>query len=106
MELTVPWDCSSNMAAALQRKSERYQGLTTEIIGNGFKCSTIHLEIGTRGVITARNKAALNHLCMTMKVTKVSSVVKTCSKLALVGSYSLWNARYSTDWTGGPYLKP
>ena len=51
VELAVPWDCSSNMAAAVQRKSERYQGLPSAIEENGFKCFNTPLEIGTRGVI-------------------------------------------------------
>ena len=106
VELTVPWDTSTNMAAALKRKTERYEDLAAEINGNGFKCSNIPLEIGTRGVVNTRNKAVLTQLCHAVKVTKVSAVIKNCSKLALLGSYSIWNARYSMDWSGGGYLKP
>ena len=43
VELTVPWDSSNNMAAAVQRKTDRYQGLSTEIMGNGYKCDNNHL---------------------------------------------------------------
>ena len=64
------------------------------------------LEIGTRGVINQRNKQVLNHLCMVMQIKRIKNVVSTCSKLALLGSYTLWNARYSTDWSSGGYLKP
>ena len=67
MELTVPWDTKSNMTAALQRKTERYENLASEIKGNGFRCSNIPLEIGTRGVVNARNRAVLAQLasCVT-----------------------------------------
>ena len=106
IELTVPWDTTANMTAALQRKTKRYKELTTTIQGNGFKCSNIPLEVGTRGLINARNKGVLTKLCHGFKVGKVSSVIKSCSKLALLGSYTLWNARYSVDWSGGGYLKP
>ena len=106
VELTVPWDTSTNMTAAQNRKTERYKELTTTIQGNGFKCSNIPLEVGTRGLINARNKGVLTKLCHGFKVGKVSSVIKSCSKLALLGSYTLWNARYSADWSGGGYLKP
>ena len=106
VELTVPWDTSSNMAAAFQRKTERYQDLATEIQGNGYKCFNIPLEIGTRGVVDSRNRTVLTQLCHSLKVNKVSCVTKNCSKLALLGSYTLWNARYSQDWSGGGYLKP
>ena len=77
-----------------------------EIQSNGFKCSNIPLEIGTRGIVNARNRAVLTKLCHGMKVNKVSCVTKNCSKLALLGSYSIWNARYSTDWSGSGFLKP
>ena len=86
VELTVPWDSSANMGAALQRKTDRYNDLKTTIEGNGFKCSNLPLEIGTRGFINARNKSLLTHLCNTMKVKKVSQVTKMCSKLAVLGS--------------------
>ena len=39
-----------------------------------------------------------------MKVKKVSQVTKMCSKLAVLGSFSIWNARYSADWSSGGYL--
>ena len=32
--------------------------------------------------------------------------MKNCSKLAVLGSFSIWNARYSSDWNGGAVLKP
>ena len=104
VELTVPWDSSANMGAALQRKTERYNDLKITIEGNGFKCSNLPLEIGTRGFINLRNKSLLTHLCNIMKVKKVSQVTKMCSKLAVLGSFSIWNARYSADWSSGGYL--
>ena len=106
VELTVPWDTTANMTAALKRKTERYEELATTIQGNGFKCLNIPLEIGTRGVVNVRNRSVLTQLCHGLKVNKVSSVIKNCSKLALLGSYTLWNARYSNDWSGGGFLKP
>ena len=105
VELTVPWDTSNNMASALQRKTTRYENLVAEIEGNGYKCSNIPLEIGTRGVVNSRNRAVLTELCHWMKVAKVSQVTKNCSKLALLGSYTIWNARHSLDWSSGGYLK-
>ena len=90
------------MGSALQRKTERYSDLQTTI--EGFKCSNLPLEIGTRGFINAKNNYLLTHLCKIMKVKKVSQVTQMCSKLAVLGSYSIWNARHSADWSGGGYL--
>ena len=106
VELTVPWDTSANIEAATSRKAERYKELTTNIQGNGFKCLNIPLEIGTRGFINAKNKNILTQLCHGLRITKVSNVMKNCSKLAVLGSFSIWNARYSSDWNGGAVLKP
>ena len=106
VELTVPWDTTANMTAAQTRKTERYNDLATTIAGKGFKCHNIPLEIGTRGVVNNKNKAVITQLCHSVKVNKVSTIIKNCSKLALLGSYTLWNARYSQDWNGGGYLKP
>ena len=106
VELTIPWDTSANMGAALQRKTARYEDLQTSIEGNGFKCSNLPLEIGTRGLINAKNKSLLAHLCNIMKVKKVSKVIQSCSKLAVLGSFTIWNARHSADWNGGGYLAP
>ena len=106
VELTIPWDTSANMGAALQRKTARYEDLQTSIEGNGFKCSNLPLEIGTRGLINAKNKSLLAHLCNIMKVKKVSKVIQSCSKLAVLGSFTIWNARHSADWNGGGYLTP
>ena len=106
VELMVHWNKSANIEAATSRKAEMYKEPTTTIQGNDFKCLNIPLEIGTRGVVNARNRSVLTQLCHGLKVTKVSSVIKNCSKLALLGSYTLWNARYSNDWSGGGFLKP
>ena len=38
VELTVPWDTSNNMTAAMKRKTEPYEELVTTITGNGFEC--------------------------------------------------------------------
>ena len=105
VELTVPWDTSNNMTLALQRKITRYENLVAESRGNCYKCSNTPLEIGTRGVVNSRNRAVLTELCHWMKVAKVSQVTKNCSKLALLGSYTIWNARHSLDWSSGGYLK-
>ena len=55
------------MAAALTRKSERYRELTITIQGNGYKCLNLPLEIGTRGVVSARNRGVLTQLCHGLK---------------------------------------
>ena len=57
-------------------------------------------------MINAKNKSLLTHLCNIMRVKKVSEVIQSYSKLAVLGSFTIWNARYSADWNGGGYLAP
>ena len=94
------------MESARLRKDERYEKLTSDIEEQGFKCHKIPLEVGARGLINNRNKGVFTHLCNMMKIRNVSQVLKNCSKLALLGSYVIWNARHSQDWTSGPFLTP
>ena len=93
VELTVPWDTSTNMAAALKRKTERYEDLAAEINGNGYKCFNIPLEIGTRGVVNSRNKAVLTQLCHAMKVTK-----RRKKKMSTPKIFTISHRLEVTDW--------
>ena len=77
-----------------------------EFFSMSFQWRQHPLEVGTRGMINQRNRAVITNLCQDMGIKKASNVIKTCSKLALLGSYTLWNARFSNDWTSGGYLKP
>ena len=104
MELTVPF--TRNIEAANARKRMRYKYLAQDIEEKGYKCSNIPLEIRSRGHGTARNRETITFLCHTFKVGKFSNVIRNCSKLALLGSYSIFIARSSTEWTGSGYLKP
>ena len=106
IELTVPWDTQASIENALNRKMERYSNVCNDIKQNGLKCFIIPLEIGTRGYINNRNKGTLVHLSHIMNHKKISDITKKCSKLALLGSYTIWNARHSNDWTSENYLQP
>ena len=104
VELTVPF--TRNIEAANARKKMRYEYLAQDIEEKGYKCSNIPLEVGSRGHVTARNRETLTYLCHTFKVGKFSNVIRNCSKLALLGSYSIFIARSATEWSGSGYLKP
>ena len=104
VELTIPF--TRNIAAANSRKRDRYEFLAADIEANGYKCSNMPLEICSRGHISARNRETLIYLCRKLNVRKFQQVLKNCSKLALLGSYSIFNARSASDWSGSGYLKP
>ena len=43
VELTVPWESSRGLEKARIRKDQRYEDLTSDIKGQGFKCTSIQL---------------------------------------------------------------
>ena len=104
VELTCPF--TRNIEAANTRKRIRYEFLTKDIQDRGYKCSNLPLEIGSRGHISSRNRETLVFLCHTFGIGKFGQVIKNCSKLSLLGSYSIFNARSVKDWGGAGYLKP
>ena len=97
MELTVLWDTETSIKAAEERKKLRYADLTREL-NSVIKTELITVEVGARGLITPANKAKITHLCNLGKVRKVSAVLQTVSKLALIGSRCIWNGRNATVW--------
>lgn len=88
------------------RKELRYAALVEDIIEKGLKCKHTTLEIGARGLINQRNKTTITWLCSLAKERRIQRVTSTLSKLALLGSYCIWVARRSKDWSSGSLLKP
>ena len=104
VELTCPF--TRNIEAANTRKRARYEFLTADIEDLGYKCSNLPFEIGSRGHLTQSNRNTLIHLCHVTGVKKAQQLIRNCSKIVLLGSYTIFNARQSNDWTGPAYLKP
>ena len=106
VELTVPWDSTRSIEAARLRKTERYMSLTTDIKATGLKCHLHTLEVCARGFICSRNRGTLTFLCHLAGFRKIRQFQQNCSKLAMLGSKAIYNARNSMEWTSGALLKP
>ena len=104
LELTIPF--TRNVGAANKRKRTRYEFLAGDIEEMGYRWMNIPLEICSRGHITSKNRETLLYVCRTFKIAKFQQVIKNCSKLALLGSYTIFNARSANEWSGSGYLKP
>ena len=66
LELTVPFQTSHCFEEARKRKVDRYYRLAHEIKEQGFSVWNFPLEVGCRGVISARNcgvLATLANMC-------------------------------------------
>ena len=105
LELTVPWDSDSSFKAALERKTARYERLAGDLRDRGFTCLNLPLEIGCRGVINARNHLVLETLFNMFKIRARKRPTASLGRIALLGSYRIWLARQSQEWSGGDLIR-
>ena len=105
LELTVPWDSSDNFKAAYERKLTRYERLAGDLREKGFYTINLPLEIGCRGVLNARNSVVLETLCNILRIPARQKLRGALVRIALLGSYRIWLARHSPEWSGGSLIK-
>lgn len=104
-ELTVPME--TRIDAAHDLKLEKYAALTGDLQTAGWKCSNIPFEIGSRGLISKRNKISLGHLIKFLSSDlKPSQIIENVSKLAVLGSYQLYLSRKESSWACPGFLSP
>ena len=99
VELTVPWDSSQNFQAALDRKTARYKRLT-----EGYDARNLPLEIGCKGVVNQRNAANLEYICNLVGIRGTQKLKGALGRIALIGSYRIWLARNSQEWSAGELI--
>ena len=104
LELTVPWDSAHCFKGALDRKCDRYERLTIDLKSNGYDSLNMPLEIGCRGVINSRNHCVLAEVCSMVGIRGLKKLRGTLGRLALLGSYRIWLARKSQEWSPGELL--
>ena len=105
VELTVPWDATNSFQAALERKTARYERLTEDLRGAGFNTLNLPLEIGCRGVINQRNAVNLESICNQLGIRGLKKLKGALGRIALIGSYRIWLARNSQEWSAGELIK-
>ena len=105
IELTVPWDSAQNFQAALERKTARYERLTEDLKAGGVDARNLPLEIGCRGVINQRNAANLEYLCNLIGIQGIKKLKGALGRIAVIGSYRIWLARNSQEWSSGELIK-
>ena len=105
VELIIPF--TGNIEAANTRRRLRYEYLTIDIEEAGYRCSNIPLEVARVATLQPGiEKHWFFYICQKFKIRKFQQVIKCCSKLALLGSYTIFNVRSAPDWSGSDYLKP
>ena len=78
LELTCPFDSSAaSFQASYDRKNLRYKRLALHCQNLGFETHNMPLEIGSRGVVNARNQAVLATLSRICKIRNMKTSMKT-----------------------------
>ena len=105
LELTCSFE--KNIDSANLRKSTNYLDLKTDIETAGWKTSLLPFEVGSRGQVTARNKKAIIESCKRnqLKMQHIQ-IMKDMSKISLLCSFAIFQARCQPSWQDPPLLHP
>ena len=105
MELTCSFE--KNINSANLRKTTNYLDLKTDIETSGWKTSLVPFEVGSRGQVTVRNKKAIIESCKKNQLKiKRNQIMKNMSKISLLCSFAILNARCQPSWQDPPLLHP
>ena len=106
-ELTCCFDTRQGFQNASTRKMDRYKDLKDDIKANGLSCHIMPIEVGSRGFLPRRVKLALSSLLFsTTTIKHPTEYLKNISKLSLLCSFTIFNARREKEWTSPPLLLP
>ena len=95
----LSWQCHlKNIQKAHDRKAQKYRDLVSDILDNGFTCDLTCFEIGSRGLITPENIRNIDKIFSFVNTKPSKSFRKELSKVALLTSYTIWNARQEPAW--------
>ena len=97
IELSVPYE--TNITKARQRKLDRYAALLADINTTSFTADLICLEVGSRGLLTKDNKNQLRKIAGLVNEKRLRPIWRDISKISLLSSYSIYNARFEPIWS-------
>ena len=83
----------------------KVQAVSRRLEGGGYITLNLPLEIGCRGVINARNSLVMETICNIIKIPSKQKLKGALGRIALQGSYRIWLARRSQEWSGGELIK-
>jgi hypothetical protein len=101
VELTVPFETNTDKAHS--RKQTKYADLVNDLNQKGYTYQLYCVEVGSRGLITQENEKRLSSIFQASR-KEVRTLKKELSNLALVSSYTIWNARHCAVWENSPHI--
>ena len=103
LELTCSFE--RNIEAANARKRIRYTSLKNDLEDQGYKCTLLPFEVGSRGYVTKSNKMNLINVFVLNKMkANALKCIKQLSKLSLLCSFSIFHAYTQPTWRDPPFL--
>ena len=96
VELTVSFE--NNIQKAHDCKAQKYRDLVSDILDNGFTCDLTCFEIVSHGLITPENIRNIDKIFSFVNTKPSKSFRKELSKVALLTSYTIWNAGQEPAW--------
>ena len=104
IELSVPFE--TNIDGAHSRKTNKYSPIISDISEKNIKTKFLAIEIGSRGYISGENMKRLKELYKHVDPGKISfkDFKNNISKLSIVSSFVIFNARNDPTWDSFPIL--
>ena len=96
VELTVPFE--HYISKAHELKTHKYADLVLDISQNGYNCNLTCIEIGSRGLVTPDTNKRVSEIFSSIKAKSPKSLKKDLSNIAILSSYTIWNARHEPSW--------
>ena len=104
-ELTCSFE--NNIEAAHISKRRINQDLRKDLEAQKYSVTLVPFEIGSRGYVTKRNRTEIQNIIKLTEIkVKSGNLFKGASKVALLCSFAIFNAREEPAWQDPPYLSP
>ena len=101
VELTVPFEM--NIKSSHDYKVNKYAGLVSDIISQGYECQLLCIEVGSRGYISPDNRDGIKSLLKTVNPKSKSKDFKSCmnnlAKIAILTSYFIFLNKDEPEWS-------
>ena len=105
LELTCSFE--KNIEKANILKNLKYLGIKSDLEEAGWSCQLLPFEVGSRGHVTKRNRKTIYEASQRNSIKlKHKEIIKDISKIALLCSFSIFQARCQPDWQEPPFLHP
>ena len=104
-ELTCSFE--KNIDSAYIRKSSKYNDLKSDLVKAGWTTGLTPFELGSRGYVTKRNYTTITGITKKVpKPIKYKTLITEPSKISLLCSFTIFQARCQPIWQDPPFLHP